>query len=141
MAFERDTAASAAMTSLPPRVLILYILIPAVNLLTWYYVGLSNVLYVDPSCDDLYNRERMMRLTKARIQMMALPCDYTDLNVDSTYVEAVEGDRNRGIMGYKGCHPVINPGFESAIEETKTADFDEYRSARLAPMITLKGEI
>ena len=141
MGCERDTAAALVMTYLPPRVLILYILIPAVNLLTWYYVGLSNALYFHPSCDDIYSRERVMRLTERQIQMSARPCDYTDLNVDSSYSEAMEGDRDRGIMGYKGCHPVINPAFESPIERVKTKDFDEYRSARLAPMITLKGEI
>ena len=128
------------MTYLPPRIFILYILIPAVNLLTWYYVGLSNVLYIDPSCDDYYTRERNMRVTKAQIELSALPCDYTDLNVDSTYVEALEEDRIRGILGYKGCHPVINTGLEFPIERVKTKDFDEYRVARLAPMITLKGK-
>lgn len=129
------------MTNLSPRIFILYILIPAVNLLTWYYVGLSSVLYIDPSCDDLYSQERTIRANKMREQMVALPCDYTDWNVNSNYTEAAEADGKKGVMGYKGCHPVMNPDFDSTIEKVKTTDFDEYRSARLAPMITLKGEI
>ena len=137
---EGVNTSSVVMTNLSPRIFILYILIPAVNLLTWYYVGLSSVLYIEPSCDDLYNQERAIRANKLREQMAALPCDYTDWNVNYTYTEAGEEERKRGVMGYKGCYPIMNPDFDSIIERVKTRDFDEYRSSRLAPMITLKGE-
>lgn len=51
------------------------------------------------------------------------------------------GGLDPGIIGYKGCHPVVGPEHESPnIHIISTKKFDGYRSARLAPMVLLKGE-
>ena len=93
-------------------------------------------------------------------------CDYTDLDRNANFEEAVfhqnyggnrgkrvnhensgnngnegvNGGVDRRLIGYKGCHPVVNPEHESPnLEFVWTETFDAYRAARLAPMTELKG--
>lgn len=113
---------------------------PAVNFFTWYYVGQSGAPIVGPECEEVYSIERLSRMTSLQKLLPALPCDNTDLENESTFTEAEYEDKRRGIMGYRGCHPVIHPDFDIPnIQQVLTTDFDSYRAARLAPMIDLKG--
>lgn len=131
------------MASFSPRMIIFWFILPAVNFFTWYYIGHSSAPVFGPDCEEVYAQERSNRATSAvPIMLPALPCDNTDLEIESTFTEAGEEDRKHGVMGYRGCHPVMNPDFEQPnIEEVLTKDFDGYREARLAPMTELKGEL
>jgi hypothetical protein len=122
--------------------IILWIVLPVVNFFTWYYVGQSNAPVVGPECDEVYARQRFSRMTSLQTLLPALPCDNTELENESTFTAAGYEDRKRGIMGFRGCHPVIHPDFDTPnIQQVLTADFDHYRAARLAPMIELKGNV
>jgi hypothetical protein len=122
--------------------IILWIVLPAVNFFTWYYVGQSSAPIVGPECDEIYAMQRLSRMTSLQTLLPALPCDNTELENESTFTAAGYEDSKHGIMGYRGCHPIIHPDFEKAnVQQVLTADFDSYRSARLAPMIELKGSV
>jgi hypothetical protein len=109
------------MSTFSPKTIIIWILLPAINFYTWYYIAHSK-----GNSECLNNAE-----IASFLPVLPCPINYHFEN---------ENGNEKGISGYQDCQPVIHRDYEKInVEEIKTEDFDHYRAVRLAPMTGLKG--
>ena len=129
------------MSPFSPTMIILWIIIPAANFFTWYYVGQNSLQ--GSSCPTPISISNSLSTSTSGDTLSAsaaVLCDNYDIEDEFTFTPAGNYEKSRGILGYKGCHPVIHPDHESPnLLLVGTESFDSYRTARLATMTLLKG--
>lgn len=130
------------MSLFSPQMIILWIILPAVNFFTWYYVAQISSPISSCSKTSIISNS-LISFSSGDIESALVPvlCDNYDIEDEFTFTPAGKDEESKGILGYKGCHPVIHPDFESPnLLLVDTESFDSYRSARLATMTLLKGD-
>lgn len=128
------------MSPYSPLLIFVWVIIPAVHFATWYFISVSNPAVNSGLCVENQDILASAETVPTQTLLPALPCDNTELEHESTFREADIYEKKQGVLGYRGCHPVVHPEFETPnVQEVLTADFDYYRAARLAPMTELKG--
>ena len=131
------------MSPFSPTMIILWIIIPAANFFTWYYIGQNSAQASScPTPSSISNSLSTSTGGDTLSASVAAFCNNYDIEDEFTFTPAGNYEKSQGILGYRGCHPVMHPDYESPnLLFVETESFDKYRAARLATMTLLKGNI